>query len=58
MALIQESFRRLFPEKEFDYQTYLEYNRRLSDFNANIKLAHNRISLHLNLQWIDIDDEI
>ncbi len=58
MPLIQESFRRLFPEKEFNYQTYLEYNRRLSDFNANIKLTHNRISLHLNLQWKDIDDEI
>ncbi len=58
MALIQESFQRLFPDQEFTYQTYLEYNRRLSDFNANIKLAHNRISLHLNLQWKDIDDEI
>lgn len=58
MNLIQESFQRLFPNKEFNYQTKLEYNRRLSSFNANIKLQHNTISVNLNLQWKDIDNEI
>jgi len=58
MDLIQESFQRLFPEKEFSYITNVEYNRRLSDFNANIKLERNKISVNLNLQWKDIEDEI
>ena len=58
MTLIQESFQRLFPEKEFHYKTVLEYNRRLSNFNANIKLKYNTIYVNLNLQWKDIDDEI
>ena len=58
MNLIQESFQRLFPEKEFSHQTYFEYNRRLSSFNANILLRNNKISVHLNLQWKDIDNEI
>ncbi len=58
MNLIQESFQRLFPEKEFKYQSYLEYNRRLSNFNANIKYDYKKISVHLNLQWKDIDNEI
>ena len=58
MDLVQESFQRLFPEKEFTYLTQLEYNRRLSDFNANIKLERNKISIHMNLQWKDIDNEI
>ncbi len=58
MNLIEESFRRLFPEQLFPYRTELEYNRRLSDFNANISLHHNTITLHLNLQWKDIDPEI
>ena len=58
MNLIQESFQRLFPDQEFLYQTSLQYNRRLSDFNANIRLHHNTIELHFNLQWKDIDDEI
>ncbi len=58
MNLIQESFQRLYPDKEFLYQIEMEYNRRLSDFNANIKLHKNKISVNLNLQWKDIDDEI
>lgn len=58
MNLIQESYQRLFPDKPFNYIAELEYNRRLADFNANIKLQHNTIKLSLNLQWKDIDDEI
>ncbi len=58
MDLIRESFLRLFPEKEFFYHSEIEYNRRLSDFNANIMLRNNHIKVHLNLQWKDIDEEI
>ena len=58
MNLLQESFQRLFPEKPFLYQTKIEYNRRLGDFNANIRLYQNTIFLNLNLQWKDIDKEI
>ncbi|MBI2668913.1 hypothetical protein HYX14_03660 [Candidatus Woesearchaeota archaeon] len=58
MNLIHDSFARLFPEKDFPYQPELEYNRRLSDFNANIRLYNNILKVSLNLQWKDIDDEI
>jgi len=58
MDLIQEAYLRLFPDKEFSFQTEVEYNRRLSPFNANIKLYRETIFVNLNLQWKDIDDEI
>ena len=58
MNLIQESYQRLFPNKEFLYQTKLGYNRRLGDFNANVRLHQNTIEINLNLQWKDIDNEI
>lgn len=58
MDLIQESFQRLFPEELFLYKTEIEYNRRLSPFNARILLQESKINLHLNLQWKDIDEEI
>lgn len=58
MNIIQESYQRLFPDKELKYNTKLEYNRRLGDFNANIKYDYKTITIHLNLQWKDIDDEI
>tara|TARA_Y100000310_G_scaffold246570_1_gene251896 strand:- start:1180 stop:1845 length:666 start_codon:yes stop_codon:yes gene_type:complete len=58
MNLIQESYERLFPNKPFQYQTKLGYNRRLGDFNANIRFHKNTIEINLNLQWKDIDNEI
>lgn len=58
MDIIQESFQRLFPEKELNQQTELEYNRRLADFNANIYYTAYKIKVNLNLQWKDIDKEI
>ncbi|MBI2662553.1 hypothetical protein HYX11_03780 [Candidatus Woesearchaeota archaeon] len=58
MDLIQQSFQRLYPNKPLNYITKLEYNLRLNDFNANIKLYKNILSINLNLQWKDIDDEI
>ena len=58
MDLIEESFQRLFPDKEFPYQAEMEYNRRLADFNANIRLEPRKIKVNLNLQWKDIDKEI
>lgn len=58
MDLIQESYHRLFPQKEFKYQTKIEYNLRLSNFNANISLNKNVITIKMNLLWKDIDDEI
>lgn len=58
MNLIQESFHRLFPNKDFLYQTELQYNRRLGDFNANITIHKEKITIKFNLQWKDIDNEI
>lgn len=58
MDIIEQSFNRLYPNKSFTYISKLEYNLRLSDFNANIKLYKNILSINLNLQWKDIDDEI
>ena len=58
MNLIQQSYSRLFPEQELSYETELNYNLRLSDFNANIRFNRSKITINLNLQWKDIDDEI
>ena len=55
--LITKAYEQLF-EKTSTYSTVLEYNRRLSAFNANIRLHRHLIKVNLNLQWKDIDDAI
>ncbi len=56
--LIEESFRRLFPDRRFSYLTEEKYSLRLKDFNANILLRGGKITVKYNLQWKNIDDEI
>ncbi len=58
MNLIQQSYQRLFPNRDFNYQTKLEYNRRLSPFNANIMLYGKLLTVKMNLQWKNVDEEI
>lgn len=58
MNLIQESFQRLFPEKEFSYLPEINYNRKLSRFNANIRFNKQKVAVNLNLEWKNIDPEI
>ncbi|MAF99286.1 MAG: hypothetical protein CMH61_01610 [Nanoarchaeota archaeon] len=58
MNLIQQSYHRLFPDKLFPYQSFLNYNKKLGDFNANIRLKHQVLEIRMNSKWKDIDDEI
>jgi len=58
MNLIQRSFQELFPTKEFQYQTILKYNKKLGDFNANIRLQSNLLQINMNHKWKTIDHEI
>jgi len=58
MNLIQHSFQQLFPNKQFNYQAILKYNKKLGDFNANIKLLDNVLQVNMNYKWKPIDKEI
>ncbi len=56
--VVEESFRRLFPNRKFNYEVEEEYSLRLKDFNANIFVTPYKIRLRYNLQWKNINDEI
>jgi hypothetical protein len=58
MNIIEESFKRLYPDREFNYYTAIKYSRKFKSFNSNIKLSMNKITLNLSRDWKNIDDEI
>jgi predicted metal-dependent hydrolase len=58
MNIIEESFKRLYPEREFNYICEVDYTDRFKPFNSNIKLSSNKISLNLSKSWRYIDSEI
>ena len=57
-TLVHEAFFRLWPEKDFPYNVVEKYNLRLGDFNANIMLNGEILTLKYNLRWKEIDKEI
>ena len=57
MNLINQAFQELF-NKEIQYKTILKYNKKLGDFNANIKLQNNIVQVNMNYKWQEIDQEI
>jgi len=58
MNLIEESYKRLYPEKEFNYLADIKYSGKFRSFNANIRCRGNHITLNLSKDWKNIDSEI
>lgn len=55
--LVHKAYYDLFLEAP-PYELYLEYNRRLAPFNANISLRRKLLKVHMNLDWKKIEHEI
>lgn len=58
MNLIEEAYQRLFPNHSFSYLTTVRYSRQLGDFNSTIRRQGNIITVHLNVLWKYVDEEI
>jgi hypothetical protein len=58
MDLIEESYNRLYPNKEFNHKTQIKYSGKFKPFNANVRYTSNKITLNLSKSWRNIDKEI
>jgi|TARA_B100002003_G_scaffold242067_1_gene264561 predicted metal-dependent hydrolase len=58
MNLIEESYTRLYPNKEFTHLTEIKYSGKFKPFNANVRYSSNKITLNLSKKWRKIDKEI
>ncbi len=60
MELIEEAFRKLYPDKEFKLNGILNYSGRFSDYNANGRFNkyNNTIEINLSKKWRKIDKDI
>ena len=59
MDLIEESFRQLYPEREFGYNTELNYSGKFKAYNANVRLIqHQRLIFNFSKSWKEESSEI
>lgn len=58
MSIAKEAFKRLYPNKEFNYEAKIKYSFKFNDYNANVKYRGNRIEFGLSKKWKPISKEI
>ncbi|MFC1801649.1 SprT-like domain-containing protein [Nanoarchaeota archaeon] len=58
MNIIEEAFRKLYPNRQFNYTCSLKYSGRFSPYNANIQYAYGHLQLKLSKEWKKIGREI
>lgn len=58
MDLVEESFRQLFPDKQWNYAAILNYSGRFSHYNANVKMIGNKLEFGLSRKWRYVSKEM
>ena len=58
MDLVEESFRRLFPDKDFVYSSKIKYSGKFKDFNANVRLRNSYLEFGFSRRWRGVSREI
>jgi|SRR3989338_798518 len=58
MDIIQEAFSKLYPDKEFNYNSKIKYSWKFKDFNANVKKYYDNLEFSLSRKWKSVDKDI
>ena len=58
MNIIEEAFKGLYPERDFDLTCSLKYSKQFNPYNANIKFSRGHLQLKLSKEWQKINREI
>lgn len=59
MDIITKAFKQLYPEKELQYETELNYTKKFKPYNANVKLIQRKkLVFNFSHKWKDVSEEI
>ena len=58
MTLAEKSFKELFPEKEFNFETKIKYSGKFNPYNANVHYNSRSIQFNLSREWKKISEDI
>ncbi len=58
MNLAEEAFRGLYPEKDFEFASEINYSGRFRAYNSNVRKLGNRLEFGLSRKWKGVSREI
>jgi len=58
MGLIKDAFTRLYPDKDFSYNSKVKYSAKFNDYNANVKYTADSLNFNLSRKWKSVSKEI
>ncbi len=56
--IVEEAFRRLYPEQDAKYTFSLKYSGHFKDYNANVRKTWNSVQFKLSKSWRGVNKEI
>jgi len=58
MNIVEQAFKGLYPNKDFDLVPSIKYSNRFSDYNSNVRRSGNSIEFGLSKKWRGVSREI
>jgi hypothetical protein len=58
MGIVEDAFKGLYPEKEFNYSASIKYSGRFKIYGANVKKIGNCLEFGLSRKWKIVGDDI
>jgi hypothetical protein len=58
MEIIEEAFRLLYPEREFNYEGRIKYTDHFKEYGANVRMRGNVLEFGLSKSWRGVSREI
>jgi hypothetical protein len=58
MQIVEEAFKHLYPNKDFNYKVNLKYSAKFKPYNANVRYTSKKLEFSLSRKWKNVSKDI
>ncbi len=58
MQIVEEAFKHLYPNRDFNYKVNLKYSAKFKPYNANVRYTSKKLEFSLSKKWKGVSREI
>ncbi len=58
MSIVEQAFKELYPEREFQFSSSIKYSGKFKPYNANVRRVGSNLTFSLSRNWKQVSNEI